>query len=1081
MKKQRFSSILKKCISTATSLVLILGSFSVSGALIKARAEDVNYPVLNFENGTVPAELTFLGKAKGNATIENGTLRVNSASTEGINTDGFYQTVTVEPNTTYEWTFRVNATQGKNHYIGVVAGSTVNVSNNVTLPIAPYVVGGSTLKINDNTSNMGCIDFGNVPDPNWKSFDGNDKGWRQMSVLFTTQSSTTSVCLAYVVRSSNRNIYFDDWTLAKSQRATGTVMNGDFENGTAGFTNSETSVFEVITDPDDSTNHVLYVSGNATRGKGTVEQGVLVEPNTDYIWKFRHKVLSNTTKYDVTTLYVLNDANTNIINGHFDYQNTTSATCTKRPGNWWVDSGAADNYEWIEYGISFNSGSSNYVTLKMNAWAATRYIYLDDWSLEKVGALGSCDFEDLGEDDRPAGFTFLTDADDTAAVVVDAQRGKVLTFDNGATYPIGLNTSGFYKPVAVVPNTDYVWTFWMNNTKGQNHYIGVVAGSGILTGNVKAGDTTLTLKRSGNTTLPIKDIAVVEGSSVSFATPPLTHNHGALIKEGTNEVDSNWKMFDADNNGWKKVSVRFNSGTATVVSLSYIARAADRTIFFDDWSCLPDECIANGSFDNGLAGYQTEGGISVDTNFYYQPENLHKIQGGKTNFAPMLYQEVAVETYQEYEWTFRFKSAYFMNNLMINVRAGDESGTALPSVITSSDGGYIAPDCDIFTTERNAVNTNSNQCAATPDDSTTFSWHTYTVRFYSGSRTSVLLTMNPVNYQRIGYTDDWSLSKCSVLRGDADKDGTLGAGDLVAIRKWLLFGTGDFSFVGNDANSDGVMDIRDLIRIKINLSEQTSVVQGYNLVWSDDFNTVQLNNKNWNLGAHMSAQTDIELRYDASAVKVQNGAVNLMSGRVEGTTDKYYTNASLATDQTMIFKYGYVEMRAKVPAGKPAFPSFWMKSKAGYRADESVMGEIDIFENFGTTGTLSFACHNWGSAGHSSTGGEIKLFSDKASAEQWHTYGLLWTADALKYYIDGVCYYTLDISGETVAGKADLKSACFNDYYYLIMNNYLLTPGYGKFDQSRWVTQDDVFPITYSIDYVRLYKKPGEGDIIRLS
>ena len=262
------------------------------------------------------------------------------------------------------------------------------------------------------------------------------------------------------------------------------------------------------------------------------------------------------------------------------------------------------------------------------------------------------------------------------------------------------------------------------------------------------------------------------------------------------------------------------------------------------------------------------------------------------------------------------------------------------------------------------------------------------------------------------------------------------------------------------------------------MQNQDLKLNGYELVWSDEFDGDKLDRAKWNLNPHMCGREDLEVRTDESAVKVENGAVSLISGRIDDT--HYYTNASLTTDDTMIFKYGYVEIRAKVPSLKPAYPSFWMKAKAGYRTDEDNMGEIDIFENFGETGKLSFACHNWWTGGHSSIGADTMAFDSREEAENWHTYGLRWTENALEYYIDGNLCNTFDISEETVGGKADLKSASFRDHYYLVMNNYVFTASYHFSTPERVATPEDMFPINYSIDYVRLYQKPGEGEVVIL-
>lgn len=179
----------------------------------------------------------------------------------------------------------------------------------------------------------------------------------------------------------------------------------------------------------------------------------------------------------------------------------------------------------------------------------------------------------------------------------------------------------------------------------------------------------------------------------------------------------------------------------------------------------------------------------------------------------------------------------------------------------------------------------------------------------------------------------------------------------------------------------------------------------------------------------MSGKSDLKLRYDNTGISVENGKATLYAGRAD--ENNYYTNAALTTcngDGTthlMSFKYGYVEMRAKIPFGAPAFPSFWMK----LLVNNGVHGEIDIFEHFcynenGDTWIQS-GIHKWYT--EAGTHPLLTKVGDKAATNgmyvaadgDWHTYGLLWTPEKLEFICDGTVYHSIDITGSgflTVVG-----------------------------------------------------------------
>ena len=66
--------------------------------------------------------------------------------------------------------------------------------------------------------------------------------------------------------------------------------------------------------------------------------------------------------------------------------------------------------------------------------------------------------------------------------------------------------------------------------------------------------------------------------------------------------------------------------------------------------------------------------------------------------------------------------------------------------------------------------------------------------------------------------------------------------------------------------------------------------------------------------------------------------------RVWKSGDVFTTNSTLTTMNRMSFRYGYLEIYAKVPTTSGAFPSFWLQSAEQHRADKRVMTEVDVFE-----------------------------------------------------------------------------------------------------------------------------------------
>ncbi len=247
------------------------------------------------------------------------------------------------------------------------------------------------------------------------------------------------------------------------------------------------------------------------------------------------------------------------------------------------------------------------------------------------------------------------------------------------------------------------------------------------------------------------------------------------------------------------------------------------------------------------------------------------------------------------------------------------------------------------------------------------------------------------------------------------------------------------------------------------------------LVWSDEFNGTALDTDKWSFQRSMSAKDRL---YSNGPEEVQ-----VANGRLTLTT--HYDNdgnvvvpEGLTTSNRMLFRYGYMEMRACLPYGRPGpWPSWWMKTNTPL-AKADYMAEIDIFEVFSSRHTLIANIHKWGKNGHVMTdqGQRSYIFEGDISnlRNEFHVYGFEWTPEHMKMLVDGEVFVTFDI---TEAGDFDKVAHPgmdgFHDFAYILYNNEIYTPDIGG-DSYSWVSEESVMPQLYHIDWVRLYQKKGE-------
>lgn len=258
----------------------------------------------------------------------------------------------------------------------------------------------------------------------------------------------------------------------------------------------------------------------------------------------------------------------------------------------------------------------------------------------------------------------------------------------------------------------------------------------------------------------------------------------------------------------------------------------------------------------------------------------------------------------------------------------------------------------------------------------------------------------------------------------------------------------------------------------------------WELAWSDEFNTKGLPDKaKWDYeeGFCRNKEKQYYTRERKENVRVE-GDVLVIEGRKETFKNPkhkpgskkwqeqdvaQYTSGSINTLGKMEFKYGRIEVRAKVPQGKGMWPAIWMMGPTINKVGWPRCGEIDIMEYVGKDPDIIYANNHFANpeikdkAVHKSGGGgKIKI---KGPYNDFHIYAIEWTEKEIKFFVDDKQYATFNID---MAGKG--ADNPFRKPHYLLLN--LAMGGYwgGQVD-------DTLFPRKYEIDYVRYYKaKTGQ-------
>lgn len=260
-----------------------------------------------------------------------------------------------------------------------------------------------------------------------------------------------------------------------------------------------------------------------------------------------------------------------------------------------------------------------------------------------------------------------------------------------------------------------------------------------------------------------------------------------------------------------------------------------------------------------------------------------------------------------------------------------------------------------------------------------------------------------------------------------------------------------------------------------------------NLVWSDEFNSSTLDNSKWNLTKE--TWNNVNYTTNKKNFRLENGeAVMNLYREKDGT---YSSNLTLTTKDRMSFKYGYLEIYAKVPFSQGSFPAFWFRSAVQHRSTDYVMAEVDVFEVY-QKGCAESTLHKWflrdpvkGNAYRhfsleSPMSKEFPKDKWETLSDEYHLWGFGWTKDTMYMTVDGEVFATYDITdqsdfrerddvsgGEGFGEEEHTGMSCFQDPLYILFSN---NPGI-NFRDSNWAPNENtVFPKTFSVKWVRLYQ-----------
>ena len=232
----------------------------------------------------------------------------------------------------------------------------------------------------------------------------------------------------------------------------------------------------------------------------------------------------------------------------------------------------------------------------------------------------------------------------------------------------------------------------------------------------------------------------------------------------------------------------------------------------------------------------------------------------------------------------------------------------------------------------------------------------------------------------------------------------------------------------------------------------------------------------------------------------------MVTAKYDADKQMYYRPADVHTKNTMNYKYGYIEMRAKLPLESYTWSSFWMQSVVDNKdalaqpKTNLYKLEVDVFETLDKNDRMLVGnIHKWymkdtindylsSALGISPDHPDYKTEYDRVKNEQllethrcktviskdeYHIIGMEWTENYIRMFVDGELKKTYEISNLGSVGKMFDENEVttsiegFHEPLFVIIGTGI---------KNALPLRNDSSSYDFCVDWIRLYQKDPVKD-----
>ena len=246
-------------------------------------------------------------------------------------------------------------------------------------------------------------------------------------------------------------------------------------------------------------------------------------------------------------------------------------------------------------------------------------------------------------------------------------------------------------------------------------------------------------------------------------------------------------------------------------------------------------------------------------------------------------------------------------------------------------------------------------------------------------------------------------------------------------------------------------------------ASSSAVPAGYRQVFADEFRGGSIDSGKWNTRYrwgpnlvinqeqqyYVDSQSNPNFGHSPFELDGEHLTINAIRtpDHLHGSANSQpWLSGAMTTFNKFRMRYGYVEMRARLPGGQGLWPAFWLL----HQTDHQNRPEIDVVEMVGRDPNTVYQTYHYFENSNLRSTPSFTVGGQNFSSD-FHTYGMRWEPGRITWYVDGQ---------ET--NRFDSGNVSSEDMYLLIN---LAVGGVWNGDAD----DSTPSPARFTIDYIRAY------------